>query len=51
MRKIWTIVTLHLKEFFTTPGSLVLMFVMPALFSWIFGGISVNSEQNKPIVN
>lgn len=51
MRKIWTILSLHLKEFFKSPGTLVLMFVMPALFSWIFGGISVNSEQTKPVVN
>jgi ABC-2 type transport system permease protein len=51
MRKIWTIVTLRLKEFFKSPGVLVLMFVMPAVFSWIFGGIAVNSEQSKPIVN
>ena len=27
------------------------MFVMPALFSLIFGGISVNSGNNKPIVD
>ncbi|MEH7355333.1 ABC transporter permease [Neobacillus drentensis] len=51
MRKIWTILMLRLKEFFTSPGVLLLMFVMPAVFSWIFGGISVNSKQNKPIVN
>ncbi len=51
MRKIWTIVSLRLKEFFKSPGSWVLMFVMPALFSWIFGGIAVNSEQTKPTVN
>ncbi|MFK9094464.1 ABC transporter permease [Bacillus salipaludis] len=51
MRKIWTILLLHLKDFFKSPGALVLMFVMPTLFSWIFGGISVNSEQTKPIIN
>jgi len=51
MRKIWTIIMLRLKEFFTSPGVLVLMFVMPACFSLIFGGISMNSEKNKPIVN
>jgi ABC-2 type transport system permease protein len=51
MRKIWTIMALHLKEFFKSPGALVLMFVMPVLFSVIFGGIAVNSEQNKPIVD
>lgn len=51
MRKIWTILTLRVKEFFKSPGSLVLMFVMPALFSWIFGGMTANSEENKPVVN
>lgn len=51
MRKIWTILSLHLKEFFKSPGILVLMFVMPALFSLIFGGISVNTGNNKPIVD
>ncbi|WML42167.1 ABC transporter permease [Neobacillus sp. OS1-2] len=51
MRKIWTILMLHLKEFFKSPGVLVLMFVMPALFSWIFGGMTINSGQNKPVVN
>ncbi|WP_066073449.1 ABC transporter permease [Neobacillus soli] len=51
MRKIWTILLLHLKEFFKSPGVLVLMFVMPALFSWIFGGMTMNSDQNKPVVN
>ncbi|WP_040205513.1 ABC transporter permease [Neobacillus jeddahensis] len=51
MLKIWTIISIRLKEFFKSPGSLVLMFVMPALFSWIFGGIAVNSEQSKPLVN
>lgn len=51
MRKILTIVWLHLKEFFTSPGALVLMFVMPVLFSIIFGGMAVNSEQNKPIID
>ncbi|ETI67693.1 ABC-2 type transporter [Neobacillus vireti LMG 21834] len=51
MRKIWTILILHLMAFFKSPGVLVLMFVMPVLFSGIFGGMTMNSEQNKPIVN
>lgn len=51
MRKIWPILILHLKAFFKSPGVLVLMFVMPVLFSGIFGGMTMNSEQNKPIVN
>ncbi|SDN54662.1 ABC transporter permease [Bacillus sp. OK048] len=51
MRKIWTVAWLHLKELFKSPGALVLMFILPGLFSWIFGGIAVESEQNKPIVD
>lgn len=51
MRKTWTILTLHLKKFFKSPGAIVLMFVMPALFSYIFGGMSVKSQETKPVVN
>jgi ABC-2 type transport system permease protein len=51
MRKIGTILWLRLKEFFKSPGAWVLMFIMPALFSYIFGGMAVQSEQTKPIVN
>ncbi|OLS37260.1 ABC transporter permease [Bacillus sp. MRMR6] len=51
MLKIWTITWLHLKEFFKSPGAIVLMFVMPCLFSWIFGGIAIQSEQTKPAVS
>lgn len=51
MRKIWTIAALHIKEFFKSPGALVLMFLMPALFGWIFGGMTMNADQNKPVVN
>ncbi len=51
MRKIFTISWLHLKEFFKTPGAWVLMFILPILFSWIFGGMQVDSEQTKPVVN
>jgi ABC-2 type transport system permease protein len=51
MRKIWTIVRHQLRDFFTTPGSIVLMLVMPVVFSFIFGGLALSSEGNKPIVN
>ena len=51
MRKIWAITSLNLKEFFTSPSSIVLMFVLPIMFGWIFGGMSLGSEANKPIVN
>ena len=51
MRKIWTIISLQLKGFFKSPGAIVLMFIMPVLFSLIFGGMVANSEENKPLVN
>lgn len=51
MRKVWNISSLHLKEFFKSPGALALMLVLPLLFSLIFGGIAVGTEQNKPVVN
>lgn len=51
MRKIWTISWLHLKELFKSPGALIMMFILPVLFSWIFGGIAIKSEQTKPIVD
>jgi ABC-2 type transport system permease protein len=51
MLKIWNITSLHMKEFFTSPASIVLMFVLPIMFGWIFGGMSLGSEGNKPIVN
>jgi ABC-2 type transport system permease protein len=51
MHRIWTITALRLKEFFKSPGALVLMFVMPIVFSSIFGGISENASKTKPTVN
>lgn len=51
MRRIYTILSLHLKEFFRSPSVLVLMFVMPILFSFIFGGMAFNAEKHKPLVN
>ncbi len=51
MRKILAIAWLHLKEFFKSPGAVVIMFILPVLFSWIFGGIAVKSEQTKPTVD
>ncbi len=51
MRKVLTVLFLHVKEFFKSPGVLVLMFIMPAVFCFIFGGIAVNSEVKKPVVN
>ncbi|WP_251552107.1 ABC-2 transporter permease [Neobacillus muris] len=51
MRKIMTIVGQQLKMFFKSPGTIVLMFVMPALFSFIFGGVAANPDSAKPVVN
>src|SRR5689334_16164396 len=51
MRRIFPILSLHLKSFFKTPSAWVLMFVLPLLFSWIFGGLSSSSTENKPVVN
>ncbi len=51
MRSIFAIASLHLKEFFKTPSSIVLMFVLPIIFGIIFGGMSTNSETTKPLVN
>ncbi|WP_147533215.1 ABC transporter permease [Bacillus marasmi] len=51
MHRIWTIQLLHLKEFVKSPAAWVLMIVMPVVFSYIFGGMAMNAETSKPIVN
>jgi ABC-2 type transport system permease protein len=51
MRRIIPILWLHFKQFFKSPSVLILMLVMPILFSFIFGGMAFNSEKNKPLVN
>ncbi|WHX42362.1 ABC transporter permease [Mesobacillus sp. AQ2] len=52
MLKVFSIAVLHLKTLFKTPSALILMFVMPIMFSLIFGGIGSggSSEKNKPVV-
>jgi ABC-2 type transport system permease protein len=51
MRKIVSIAILHLKTLFKTPSAIVMMFIMPVIFSMIFGGIgSGESSQDKPVV-
>lgn len=51
MRKILSIAFLHLKSLFKSPSAIVLMFIMPIMFSIIFGGIgSGGSSQDKPVV-
>lgn len=51
MRRIWTIQWLHMKQFLKTPVAWVLMVIMPVLFSFIFGGMALNPENKKPVVN
>ncbi|WP_079508526.1 ABC transporter permease [Mesobacillus jeotgali] len=52
MFKIISIAGLHLKSLFKTPSAIVLMFVMPIVFSLIFGGIGSggSSSNKKPVV-
>ncbi len=51
MRRILAIQWFHTKEFLKSPAVWVLMVVLPTVFSFIFGGIAVNSVSNKPLVN
>jgi ABC-2 type transport system permease protein len=52
MVKVISIASLHLKSLFKTPSAIVLMFIMPIMFSLIFGGIGTggSSSKNKPVV-
>ena len=51
MRKVFPIALLHLKTLFKTPSAIILMFVMPIMFSLIFGGIgSEGTSRDKPVV-
>jgi len=51
MRKILSIAILHLKSLFKSPSAIVMMFIMPIMFSLIFGGIgSEGSSRDKPVV-
>lgn len=50
MHKVITIAWLRLKTMLKSPGGIVLMFVMPLIFSIIFGGISGNGTTSKPQV-
>jgi ABC-2 type transport system permease protein len=50
MHKVLTITWLRLKTMLKSPGGIVLMFVMPLLFSGIFGGISAEETKSKPLV-
>jgi ABC-2 type transport system permease protein len=50
MNKVLTITWLRLKMMLKSPGGIVLMFVMPLIFSVIFGGISAEGKKSKPLV-
>jgi ABC-2 type transport system permease protein len=50
MHKVLTITWLRLKTMLKSPGGIVLMFVMPLLFSGIFGGLSAEETKSKPLV-
>ncbi|MFP7299887.1 ABC transporter permease [Neobacillus niacini] len=51
MRRVWAIAWPHIKELFKSPGAVIMMFILPGLFGWIFGGISMESQQTKPVVD
>ena len=48
MHKILAIITLKLKETLKSPLALIFLFVMPIIFSFIFG--SAASDTKKPTV-
>lgn len=50
MLRVLTITWLHLKTMLKSPAGMILMFVMPLLFSVIFGGISGGGTSSKPSV-
>ncbi|RSD23036.1 ABC transporter permease [Mesobacillus subterraneus] len=51
MRRVFSIAFLHFKTLFKTPSAIVLMFVMPIMFSLIFGGMGIGeSSGNKAVV-
>lgn len=51
MVKILTITRLHLRTMLTSPAGILLMFVMPIIFSIIFGGMSSEETTKKPMVS
>lgn len=50
MHKVFTIIRLRVITMLKSPGGIVIMFVMPFVFSVIFGGISAQETANKPLV-
>ncbi|AWC51283.1 ABC transporter permease [Bacillus cytotoxicus] len=47
MKKIWALCSLELKQVFTKPQSYILMFGMPIIFTFIFGGLLGGSGDEK----
>lgn len=51
MRKVLAITSFQVKSLFTSPAAIVLMFIMPILFSLFFGGIGTGgTSSQKPVV-
>jgi len=51
MRRIVAIAVFEIKRMFQKPQSFLLMFGMPLLFTFIFGGLFSEGENNKPIIS
>lgn len=51
MRRIVAIAVFEIKRMFQKPQSFLLMFGMPLLFTFIFGGLFSEGEENKPIIS
>ncbi|MFV2047773.1 ABC transporter permease [Metabacillus litoralis] len=51
MKRIGAIAAFEMKRMFQKPQSFLLMFGMPLLFTFIFGGLFSEGEENKPIIS
>ncbi|MFD2216075.1 ABC transporter permease [Metabacillus endolithicus] len=51
MRRIGAIAAFEIKRMFQKPQSFLLMFGMPLLFTFIFGGLFSEGEKNNPIIS
>ncbi|PGT81201.1 MULTISPECIES: ABC transporter permease [Bacillaceae] len=51
MRRIGAIAAFEIKRMFQKPQSFLLMFGMPLLFTFIFGGLFSEGEESKPIIS
>ncbi|WP_053362198.1 ABC transporter permease [Bacillus sp. FJAT-27251] len=50
MPKVFAIAMLHMKTMLKSPAGIILMFIMPLVFSIIFGNMSGEGNSSKPIV-